>query len=107
MPAQLSGDRSSFEVVFTESALDDLRFLKKSEQNVILAAIEQQLVTEPLVETRNRKPLRPNDLSSWEVRIGSHRVFYDADEINQKVTIKAVGWKVNNKLFIRGKEYLL
>jgi len=96
-----------FEVVFTESALEDLRFLKKTEQKVVLDAIEQQLVTEPLTETRNRKPLRPNDLSSWEARVGSQRVFYDVDEAGQKVTIKAVGWKEHNKLFIRGKEYQL
>src|SRR5262245_24232566 len=96
-----------FEVVFTESAVADLRFLKKAPQNVVLDAIEQQLTKEPLVETRNRKPLRPNDLSSWEARVGSHRVFYDVDEAEQKVTIKAVGWKEHNKLLIRGKEYEL
>jgi mRNA-degrading endonuclease RelE of RelBE toxin-antitoxin system len=94
-----------FEIVFTESAFDDLRFLKKAEQNVVVDAIEDQLTKEPLVQTRNRKPLRPNNLSSWEARVGAHRVFYDVDESNQKVTIKAVGWKVHNKLFIRGKEY--
>ncbi len=96
-----------FEVVFTESAMDDLRVLKNTEQNVVLDAIEQKLAKEPLVQTRNRKPLRPNDLSSWEARVGPHRVFYDVDEINQKVTLKAVGWKEHNKLFIRGKEYEL
>src|SRR5438105_4609963 len=96
-----------FEVVFTESAVADLHFLKKTAQNVVLDAIDQQLAMEPLVETRNRKPLRPNDLSSWEARVGTHRIFYDVDEAEQKVTIKAVGWKKHNKLFIRGKEYEL
>jgi mRNA-degrading endonuclease RelE of RelBE toxin-antitoxin system len=96
-----------FEVVFTESAVADVRFLKKAEQNVVFDAIEQQLAKEPLVQTRNRKPLRPNDLSSWEARVGSYRVFYDVDESNQKITIKAVGWKEHNRLFIRGKEYQL
>jgi mRNA-degrading endonuclease RelE of RelBE toxin-antitoxin system len=91
--------------VFTESAFADLTFLRKADQNVVLDAIEQRLATEPLVETRNRKPLRPNDLSSWEARVGSHRVFYDVDEDSQTVTIKAVGWKEHSKLFIRGKEY--
>jgi mRNA-degrading endonuclease RelE of RelBE toxin-antitoxin system len=60
-----------------------------------------------LVQTRNRKPLRPNDLSTWEARVGSHRVFYDVDQINRRVTIKAVGWKEHNRLFIRGEEYHL
>jgi mRNA-degrading endonuclease RelE of RelBE toxin-antitoxin system len=94
-----------FAIVFTGSALDDLHFLKKTAQNVVVDAIEQQLSREPLAQTRNRKPLRPNDLSSWEMRVGPHRVFYDVDDVNQKVTVKAVGWKEHNKLFIRGKEY--
>jgi mRNA-degrading endonuclease RelE of RelBE toxin-antitoxin system len=96
-----------YEVVFTESALEDFRHVKKRDQNVLLDALEQQLASEPLTETRNRKPLRPNDISRWEVRIGSQRVFYDVDEAAKKVVIKAVGRKEHNKLFIRGKEYLL
>jgi mRNA-degrading endonuclease RelE of RelBE toxin-antitoxin system len=94
-----------YEVAFTESALEDLRYLMKTDRNVVLEAIERQLTAEPLTETRNRKPLRPNDLSSWEVRVGIHRIFYDAEE--GTVTVKAVGWKEHNKLFIRGKEYRL
>jgi mRNA-degrading endonuclease RelE of RelBE toxin-antitoxin system len=100
-------DGPKFEIGFTESALDDLRHLRKNEQKVILEAIENQLTTQPLTPTRNRKPLRPNDLSAWEARVGAHRLFYDVDEINFSVTIKAVGWKEHSKLFIRGKEYHL
>ncbi len=96
-----------FEVVFVPSALDDVGFLKKGAQNVVLDAIDEQLTVAPLIQTRNRKPLRPNELSSWEMRIGVHRVFYDVDESNHSVIVRAVGWKEHNKLFIRGKEYLL
>ena len=42
--------------------------------------------------------------AAWEARVGVHRVFYDVDEANRKVTVKAVGWKEHNRLFIRGKE---
>lgn len=96
-----------FEVMFTESAAADLRFLKKADQNAILDAIAQHLTKEPLAQTRNRKPLRANDLSAWEARVGPHRVFYDVDALNRKVTIKAVGRKEHNRLFIRGREYHL
>ena len=48
-----------------------------------------------------------NELSKWEMRVGSHRVFYDVDEEANQVTIKAVGWKEHNNLFIRGKAYQL
>ena len=94
-----------FELTFTESALEDLRYFRKAEQNRILDAIEEQLPADPLEQTRNRKPLRPNDLSAWEMRVGKHRVFYDVDEIESNVTIKAVGRKEHNRLFIRGKDY--
>ena len=96
-----------FDVSFTQSALDDLRHLEKASQVVVLAAIERQLPAEPLKQTRNRKPLKPNDLSQWELRVGVHRAFYDVDEAKNEVTVKAVGWKEHSKLFIRGKEYQL
>jgi mRNA-degrading endonuclease RelE of RelBE toxin-antitoxin system len=96
-----------FEIVVTESAVEDLRSVKKRDQKIILDAVEEQLTAEPLSQTRNRKPLRPNDLSAWEMGAGSFRVFYDVDEAAAKVVVKAVGWKEHNKLFIRGKEYEL
>ena len=42
-----------------------------------LEVIERQLLHEPLVETRNRKPLRPNPVAPWELRIGSLQAFYE------------------------------
>ena len=96
-----------FTVEVTESALDDLDYLKKAEQNLVLDAIEEQLTATPLTPTRNRKPLRSNDLSQWELRVTSFRVFYDVDEEASKVIVRAVGWKEHNKLFIRGQEYSL
>jgi len=96
-----------FTVVFTASALEDLRSLRKSDQNVILDALEEQLTASPATPTRNRKPLRPNDLASWELRVGDFRVFYDFNESAAEVTVKAVGEKQHNKLFIRGQEYTL
>ena len=73
----------------------------------ILDAIAQQLPNEPLTATRHRKPLRPNDLSAWELRVGTYRIFYDVEEERATVRVKAIGWKEHNRLFIRGKEYLL
>lgn len=95
-----------FEVVFTDSGLADLLYFTKAEQNLIVDSIQEQM-REPLSETRNRKPLRPNNISSWELRLGKYRVFYDVELDNKLVEIKAVGWKEHNQLFIRGKEYQL
>jgi mRNA-degrading endonuclease RelE of RelBE toxin-antitoxin system len=95
------------EVEFTESAIEDLRRLRKHEQGMVVDAIERQLVHEPLTETRNRKPLRPNDLSQWELRVDRFRVFYDVAGRGAVVIVKAIGWKEHNKLYIRGKEFQL
>lgn len=93
-----------FRIEITEEASEDLRCLKKFEQRLILEAIELQLAAEPLFETRHRKPLRPNELSTWELRIGAFRVFYDVEPASRLVRVKAVGWKEHNRLLIRGKE---
>ena len=59
------------------------------------------------METRNRKPLRAHPLGEWELRVDKFRVFYDIDTENETVLVKAVGAKIGNKLFIRGKEFPL
>lgn len=96
-----------FELEFTESAIEDLRYFKKAQQNLILDSVEQQVSQEPLTVTKNRKQLRPNDISTWELRIDKYRVFYDVNIEEDLVIIKAVGWKEHNQLFIRGKEFEL
>ncbi len=97
----------AFAIELTRDALLDLRYLRKHEQQAVLAGIERQLQADAVTETRNRKPLRPNDLSSWQMRLGRFRVFYDVAAGAQVVTVKAIGWKEHNTLFIRGKEFRL
>ena len=92
---------------FTESAWGDLAFFRKYEQNIITEEIHIQLSYEPDRETRNRKPLEPNALADWELRIGDYRVFYDIDLAETTVKIKAIGYKEHNRLYIRGQEYSL
>jgi mRNA-degrading endonuclease RelE of RelBE toxin-antitoxin system len=96
-----------FQIEFTPEAMDDLRSLRKYEQQQIIGAIEAQLLHEPAHETRNRKRLRPNRLAEWELRVGSHRVFYDVDEESAQVKIEAVGYKEGGTLFVHGAEFEL
>jgi mRNA-degrading endonuclease RelE of RelBE toxin-antitoxin system len=56
---------------------------------------------------RNRKRLRPNVVSEYELRIRGFRVFYDVDENEKIVKIKAIGHKEGSFLLIRGKEFKL
>ena len=92
-----------YEIEFAPAAMEDLRSLRKFEQQQVLDAIEAQLRHQPTAETRNRKPLRPNEIARWELRIGRFRVFYNVDEKKLTVRIEAIGFKVGNLLFVRGE----
>jgi mRNA-degrading endonuclease RelE of RelBE toxin-antitoxin system len=82
--------------------------LSAREQAIILDAIAVQLRYGPTKETRNRKPLRPNPVAPWELRVGPLRVFYDVDtEEPNVVTVLAIGVKRGNQLFIAGEEIQL
>jgi len=105
--ADFGNIRPMFETRFLDSALVDLEFLKKFEQLYGIAEIEQHLSLEPATPTRKRKPLRPNDLATWELRLGIFRVFYEVDRQDMIVWVKAIGKKEHNCLLIRGKEVLL
>jgi mRNA-degrading endonuclease RelE of RelBE toxin-antitoxin system len=96
-----------FELELSRDALEDLKSLRKSDRTLILDSLEKSLTHEPTQETRQKKLLRPNPLSNWELRVGQFRVFYDVDLETQVVLIKAVGWKDHNTLLIRGKEFQL
>lgn len=73
----------------------------------LIGEIDWQLVYQPLIETENCKPLRPNSRFQWELRIGRYRVFYGVTEQTEEmslVSIVSVGYKERNKLYIRGQE---
>jgi mRNA-degrading endonuclease RelE of RelBE toxin-antitoxin system len=93
-----------YDIKYTETAVADLQWFKKYEQNQILDGIDQQLRYQPTVETRNRKQLRPNPTAAWELRIGDFRVLYDVDEQVSIVEIKRIGEKRGNVLFVRGQQ---
>ncbi len=97
----------AYTIEYTASAEGDIAYFRKYEQVLIVDAIDDQLIYEPHLETRNRKVLDPNPLAAWELRIGRYRVFYDVDAVTRLVLVKAVGWKEHNTLYIRGKEYVL
>ena len=101
-----SGDEGSvemkFEIKLVPSADGDVDWYKASVQRIILDAIGQFLENDANVETNRRKRLRPNPIAPWELRIGEYRVFYEIVE-DRTVRVLAVGHKVHNELFIRGK----
>ncbi len=57
--------------------------------------------SQPTEEARNRKPMRPNPIAPWELRIGNLRVYYDVEEEPEPtVFIRAVGVKLGNRVRI-------
>ena len=48
-----------------------MRWLTTRQQTIVLDAVDRQLLNQPKVETRNRKPMRPNPVAPWELRIGN------------------------------------
>jgi hypothetical protein len=76
---------------------------------LIREKIEEQLLLEPNIETKNRMPLRqPAPFSAqWEIRFGPNnrfRVLYDIDEEKHEVQIFAIGEKAGNWLIVGGED---
>jgi mRNA-degrading endonuclease RelE of RelBE toxin-antitoxin system len=97
-----------FRIEYDPATEDHLAAFTAREAVIVLVTVSRQLIHQPTVVTRNRKPLRPNPLAPWELRIGDLRVYYDVqDEPEAVVTIRAVGVKDRNRLRIAGKEFPL
>lgn len=97
-----------YEIRFADSVADHFRWLTAAERTTVLAAVERQLLHQPMVETRHRKPLRPNPLAPWELRVGSLRVFYEVVPASPHVVrVLAVGKKVRKVIRIGGREIAL
>jgi mRNA-degrading endonuclease RelE of RelBE toxin-antitoxin system len=90
------------------SVLDDLRWFGRKDARVILRAILDRLVSDPLTETRNNKTLRPNPVAQRELRvIGKYRALFNVDPEAAEVTIVLVGEKRANSLVVQGREFVL
>jgi mRNA-degrading endonuclease RelE of RelBE toxin-antitoxin system len=93
-----------YSIEYSLDAEDHLRFLRARQQAIVLDTVDEQLAHQPTIETRNRKPMRPNPLAPWELRIGALRVYYDVEDAPQpKVYIRAVGIKERNRVRIAGE----
>jgi mRNA-degrading endonuclease RelE of RelBE toxin-antitoxin system len=92
-----------FDIEFARSVEKDLSGFRVFDRNRSLKAIEEQLSRDPCVETRNRKALvnliPPFEAVPpvWELRIGDYRIFYDVDEDEGIVCVRAVRQKPPHK----------
>ena len=90
-----------YRIEYSPEAEEHLRFLTTRQRVSVPDGVDEQLTYQPTVETRNRKPMRPNPLAPWELRIGKLRVYYDVEEEPEPlVSIRAVGIKDRNRMRI-------
>ncbi len=95
----------AYSIEYDPEAESHLGALTARDEATVLDTIPRQLAHQPTVVTRNRKPMRPNPVAPWELRIGHLRVYYDVQEEPERVvTIRAVGLKDRNRVRIGGKE---
>jgi mRNA-degrading endonuclease RelE of RelBE toxin-antitoxin system len=94
----------AYNIQYSPDAEDHLRRLTARQQRIVLDIVDRQLVSQPVMETRNRKRMRPNPVAPWELRIGDLRVYYEiSDESRATVTILAVGVKERDRVRIGGE----
>jgi len=100
--------RQPYSLIYARGVTKHLQSIDSKHHGLIRDKVEQQLLLEPNVETKNRKALRqPAPFGAqWEIRFGPanrFRVLYDIDEVRHAVQILAVGEKEGNRLIIAGE----
>lgn len=85
-----------YSIEIVPSAARELRAVPPYHRKLIEVAVEKKLAHEPGRSTKNRKCLK-NFIPSfghvqpvWELRIEDWRVFYDIDEANETIIIRAI-----------------
>jgi mRNA-degrading endonuclease RelE of RelBE toxin-antitoxin system len=97
-----------FDIEYSPDTVRHLRALTARQRTIVFDTVDEQLSHEPAVETRNRKPMRPNPVAPWELRIGDLRVYYEVEESPRPlVLIRAIGVKERNRVLIGNEEFQL
>lgn len=95
----------AYRIEYSPATVEHLKALTARQRTTVFDAVDRQLTHQPNVETRNRKPMRPNPIAPWELRVGILRVYYDIEEQPEpRVTILAVGRKLRNRVIIGDEE---
>ena len=88
-----------YEIRYSPSVANDLKGLKVYLRRQILDEVDEQLSDATATETRRRKilyglvPPFEADPPVWQLRVGEYRIFYDVDEIERIVYVRAVRHK--------------
>ena len=92
-----------YEIRFSEGVEEDLKKIKAFDLRKIFDEVEVQLQNDPLETTKNKKTLE-NLIPPFEavppireLRVGEYRVFFDVNEEEQIVYVRAVRRKPPHK----------
>jgi mRNA-degrading endonuclease RelE of RelBE toxin-antitoxin system len=94
-----------YRVTITREAKSHLLNLSAREQRIVGDGVAARLLRQPTTPSLAVKPLRPNPLAGYELRLGDLCVLYRVDDENAEVVVVAVGRKVKNVLLVEGKEF--
>ena len=92
-----------YEIVFAAGVRRDLKRLRPFDRGQVIDEIESQLARSPGKATTKRKVLHnlvpPFEAVPpvWQLRVGDLRVFYDVDEDERMVFVRAVRHKPGHK----------
>jgi mRNA-degrading endonuclease RelE of RelBE toxin-antitoxin system len=95
--------RILFNIRYAKSVRGELEELRAADRTRILDRIEEELAYQPSAATRNKKvlvgldPPWEHDDPMWELRVGNYRVFYDVNDDEAIVTVRAVRHKPPHK----------
>jgi mRNA-degrading endonuclease RelE of RelBE toxin-antitoxin system len=92
-----------YSIRYSPGVEDDLKRIKVFLRRQIIDAIDKQLSHVPTRTTKKRKILHglippfDSDPPVWQLSVGEYRVFYDVDEVETIVYIRAVRHKPPHK----------
>ncbi len=97
-----------YRVLYAPEAIEHLKHLEATQRSAVIAGVDEQLLHEPTLPTRNRAPMRSNALAAYRLRIGDLRVYYELlEDAERVVLIKAIGLKSRDKVLVGGLEIKL
>jgi mRNA-degrading endonuclease RelE of RelBE toxin-antitoxin system len=86
----------AYEIFVHELAVQELASIRPFDRRRIITEIREQLTDQPGVPTRRRKclvdlaPTFEYEPPIWELRVGVFRVFYDVQDDERQVQVRAV-----------------
>lgn len=92
-----------YHIEIVADAIEEMKSVPAFHRRLIATAIESKLPFEPARQTKNMKRLEglvagfEHEPPLWELRVGDWRVFYDVDDEERRVVVRAIRRKPKGK----------